>query len=115
MGQSATLSKSTVLDRVMYSRWRCRTSATAEDLRRCQLYVVDNGISPVMQNATITALKFFFQITLDRADAMAKMSPVPVPHTLPVVLSREEVTNLIKPDERVGASRRFARYLPFWA
>ena len=23
--------------------------------------------------------------------------------------------NLIKPDERVGASRRFARYLPFWA
>jgi len=22
---------------------------------------------------------------------------------------------LIKPDERVGASRKFARYLPFWA
>jgi len=49
-----------------------------------------------MLNATITALRFFFQVTLDRADAMAKMSSVHVPHTLPVVLSREEVANLIE-------------------
>jgi integrase/recombinase XerD len=75
---------------------RSPQTATAEDLRRYQLHLVDNGISPVMLNATITALKCFFQVTLDRADAMAKMSPVPVPHTLPVVLSREEVANLIE-------------------
>jgi hypothetical protein len=24
-------------------------------------------------------------------------------------------TGLIKPDEKVGASRKYARYLPFWA
>ncbi len=24
-------------------------------------------------------------------------------------------TGLVKPDEKVGASRKFARYLPFWA
>lgn len=46
-------------------------------------------------NATITGLKFFFDATLDRADAMARMQPVRVPHTLPVVLSREEVARLI--------------------
>jgi len=61
----------------------------AEWVARLNLRLVANGISPIMLNATITALRFFFQVTLDRADAMAKMSPVPVPHTLPVVLSRE--------------------------
>jgi site-specific recombinase XerD len=48
-----------------------------------------------MLNATITALRFFFGVTLDRAEAMAKMSPVREPRTLPVVLSREEVARLI--------------------
>ena len=46
-------------------------------------------------NATITGLKFFFDITLDRAELMARMQPVSVPRTLPVILSREEVSRLI--------------------
>jgi len=74
---------------------RSPDTAMAEDLRGYQLRLVKNGISPIMLNATITALRFFFQVTLDRADAMVKMSSVHVPHTLPVVLSREEVANLI--------------------
>jgi integrase/recombinase XerD len=74
---------------------RSPDTATPEDLRRYQLYLVDTGISNVMLNATITALRFFFQVTLDRADALAKMSPVREPRTLPVVLSREEVARLI--------------------
>lgn len=75
---------------------RSPDTAMAEDLRGYQLRLVKNGISPIMLNATITALRFFFQVTLDRADAMVKMSSVHVPHTLPVVLSREEVANLIE-------------------
>jgi site-specific recombinase XerD len=74
---------------------RAPDTATAEDLRRYQLYLVDNGISNVSLNATITALRFFFGVTLDRADALAKMSPVREPRKLPVVLSREEVARLI--------------------
>ena len=66
---------------------RSPDTAMAEDLRRYQLRLVKNGISSIALNATITALRFFFQVTLDRADAMAKMSSVHVPHTLPVVLS----------------------------
>lgn len=70
-------------------------TATVEDLRNFQLYLVDHGTSPITLNATITGLKFFFGITLDRGELMAKMNPVFVPRTLPVVLSREEVTLLI--------------------
>ena len=74
---------------------RSPDTATIEDLRNYQLYLVDHGISPVSLNAAITGLKFFFDITLDRAELMAKMQPVHVPRTLPVVLSREEVARLI--------------------
>jgi site-specific recombinase XerD len=70
-------------------------TATIEDLRRFQLDMVDRGTSPITLNATITGLKFFFDVTLDRAALMAKMQPVHVPRTLPVVLSRDEVARLI--------------------
>jgi len=74
---------------------RTPDTATVEDLRDYQLHLVDNGISPVSLNATITGLKFFFEITLGRDELMAKMQPVHVPRTLPVILSREEVARLI--------------------
>src|ERR1700736_5430747 len=70
-------------------------TATVEDLRRYQLHLVDHGTSPITLNATITGLKFFFDVTLDRGELMAKMQPVFVPRTLPVVLSREEGSSLI--------------------
>lgn len=69
--------------------------AAIEDFRNYQLYLVDHGISPVSLNAAITGLKFFCEVTLDRPELMAKMQPVRVPRTLPVVLSREEVARLI--------------------
>ena len=74
---------------------RSPDTASVEDLRRYQLHLVDHGISPVSLNAAITGLKFFFDITLDHGELMAKMQPVRVPRTLPVVLSREEVARLI--------------------
>jgi integrase/recombinase XerD len=74
---------------------RSPDTATPEDLRRYQLHLVENGISSIMLNHTITALRFFFGVTLDRADALAKMSAVREPRKLPVVLSREEVARLI--------------------
>jgi len=71
-------------------------TASVEDLRRYQLHLVDHGISPVSLNAAISGLKFFFDVTLDHVDLMARMQPVRVPHTLPVILSREEVARLIE-------------------
>ena len=74
---------------------RSPDTATVEDLRSFQLHLVDRGISPVTLNATITGLKFFFDITIGHGELMAKMQPVHVPRTLPVVLSREEAGRLI--------------------
>jgi site-specific recombinase XerD len=70
-------------------------TATVEDLRRYQLHLVDHGTSPISINAAITGLKFFFEVTLDRGELIAKMRPVRVPRKLPVVLSRDEVARLI--------------------
>jgi len=74
---------------------RSPDKATVEDLRRFQLDLVDHGISPVSLNATITGLRFFFEVTLERADLMARMQSVRVPRTLPVILSRDEAARLI--------------------
>jgi site-specific recombinase XerD len=74
---------------------RAPDTASAEDLRRFQLDMVDHGTSPITLNATITGLKFFFDVTLDRGELMRKMQPVHVPRVLPVVLSRDEAARLI--------------------
>jgi hypothetical protein len=59
---------------------------------RCvfQLHLVDAGTSAITVNATLTRLRFFFEVTLDRSDVMSKLQPVPMPRKLPVVLSRDE-------------------------
>ena len=71
-------------------------TATVEDLRRYQLYLVDHGTSAVSLNHAITGLKFFFTVTLDRPELMVRMQPVRVPRILPVVLSPDEVRRLIE-------------------
>jgi integrase/recombinase XerD len=74
---------------------RSPDTATAEELRRFQLHLVDAGTGPVTINATITGLKFFFDVTLGQPELMAKMQHVRVPRKLPVILSPEEVGRLI--------------------
>ena len=74
---------------------RSPDTATVEDLRNYQLHLVDHGISPASLNSAISGLKFFFNVTLDRPEVMAKMQPVHLPRKLPVILSPEEVKRLI--------------------
>ena len=75
---------------------RSPDSANAEDLRRYQLHLVERGTSSGSLNATITGLKFFFEITLEHPEVMTKMSHVYEPRKLPVILSLEEVTRLLQ-------------------
>lgn len=74
---------------------RSPDTASSEDLRRFQLHLVEQGFSSGALNVTITGLKFFFEVTIDHPELMARMHPVPVPRKLPQVLSRDEVTRLI--------------------
>jgi integrase/recombinase XerD len=69
--------------------------ATAEDLRRFQLHLVETGVGSPSLNMAVTALRFFFTVTLGRAEVMAQMSHVYEPRKLPVVLSPEEVSRLL--------------------
>ena len=62
--------------------------ATVEDLRSFQLHLVDQVTSPVTLDATITGLRFCFDVTLERCELMARMGRARVPHKLPVLLSR---------------------------
>ena len=74
---------------------RSPDTAMAEDLRRYQLHCVDQGVSAITLNATITGLKFLFEATLGQPELMAKMHPVRMSRTLPIILSREEVSRLL--------------------
>jgi integrase/recombinase XerD len=53
---------------------RSPDAASVEDLQRYQLYLVDQGTSPVALNAAITGLKFFFEITAGHAELMSKIT-----------------------------------------
>jgi len=70
-------------------------TATVEDLRNFHLHMVDAGTSPITLNATLTGLKFFFDTTLGRSEVVARLQPVKVPRTVPVVLSTLEAAQLI--------------------
>ncbi len=69
--------------------------ASPEDLRAFQLHLVEEGVSCTTINATITGLKFFFAVSLERPSALKRMSPVPQPQKLPRVLSVDEVARLL--------------------
>ena len=75
---------------------RAPDTASAEDLRRYQLDLVKQGVSSGHLNATITGLTFFFETTLERSEAMTKMSHVYEPRKLPIILSLEEVARLLQ-------------------
>jgi len=69
--------------------------ATAEDLRLFQLHLVNIGTTGQTINVTLTALRFLYNITLDRPEVVSKLSSVPVARKLPEILSMEEAKQLI--------------------
>ncbi len=71
-------------------------SATSEELRNYQIHLTNNGTSRISLNATVTALRFLYTVTLGRHDVVTKISSVPVPRKLPDILNQQEVTRLIE-------------------
>src|SRR6266478_2000445 len=70
---------------------RSPDTATPEELRAFQLHLTENGAQPPDINATVTALRFFFKVTLDRPETTRHLGFVYEPRKLPRVLSPEEV------------------------
>jgi site-specific recombinase XerD len=75
---------------------RSPDQASAEDLRHYQLHLASSGVTVPSQNATVTALRFFFTVTLARGEVTDRMPFVREPRKLPVVLSPEEVARFLQ-------------------
>ncbi len=85
--------------------------AGAEDLRHYQLHMRSIGASATSMNAAVSALRFFFGVTLDRGDAQVGMTTVREPRRLPVILSPQEVARLL--DAAPGLKYRAALSLAY--
>ena len=85
---------------------RSPDQASAEDLRRYQLQLASGGVSVTSLNAMVTALRFFFTVTLGRSRVTDRMPFVREPRKLPVILSPEEVARLLDVQPRASSTRR---------
>jgi site-specific recombinase XerD len=71
-------------------------TATAEDIRRFQVHQRESGVQPPTINCSVSALRFFFTVTLDRPDLSRRLVLARYPRKLPAVLSVEEVGRLLE-------------------
>jgi len=75
---------------------RSPDTATREDIRRFQFDLRQNGASATTMNSAVSALRFFFRITLGRPEIELWTQFVREARKLPVILSPEEVASLIE-------------------
>jgi hypothetical protein len=75
---------------------RSPDTATAEDLRRFQLHQAESGVRPPSMNGAVAALRFFFGVTLERPDLGRALVFVREPRKIPVILSLEEVADVLE-------------------
>ena len=69
--------------------------ANTDDIRRYQLHLASSDLGVPSVNAAMTALRFFFKVTLRRSDVAEDVVFIREPRRLPVVLSPEEVARLL--------------------
>jgi integrase/recombinase XerD len=74
---------------------RSPDTASFEDVRRYQLHLAASGAGVPTINQSVSTLRFFFKITLGRADIVNHTQFIHVPRKLPVVLSPEEVARFL--------------------
>jgi integrase/recombinase XerD len=74
---------------------RSPDKASFQDVRRYQLHLAKSGVAAPVINHTVSALRFFFRVTLGRRDITEHTTFVREPRKLPIVLSPEEVARLL--------------------
>jgi integrase len=75
---------------------RSPDAATAEDVRLFQLHMANRQIGAPTINSAISALRFFFNVTLERPELVRHLTSVHEPRKAPVVLNQEEVARLLE-------------------
>lgn len=94
---------------------RSPDTATPDDLRAYQLHMTNAGVTPTTFNARIVALRFFFGTTCGREDMKRHMQFRRQPRKLPVVLSVEEVSDLLMAAPGPGLKYRAALSISYGA
>jgi integrase/recombinase XerD len=74
---------------------RSPDTAAADDIRRFQLHLMENGASIHNRNRIMTGVRFLFRITLRRHDLAAEVYHIKEPLNLPLTLSPEEARRLL--------------------
>jgi site-specific recombinase XerD len=80
-----------------FTAWLKRSpdTATPDEVRRFQLYLVESGASICNRNRIMTGVRFLFRVTLRRHDLAAEVWHIKEPQKLPPVLSPEEVKRVL--------------------
>jgi integrase/recombinase XerD len=80
-----------------FAAWLKRSpdTATAEEVRRFQLHLIESGVSICNRNRIMTGVRFLFRVTLRRHDLAAEVWHLKEPQKLPPVLSPEEVKRVL--------------------
>ena len=87
--------------------------AGPEDLRRYHLHLAASGVGSPSINSAVSALRFFFKVTLGRPGVTELMPFIREPQRLPVVLSPDEVARLLR--ATAGAKYRAALSIAYGA
>jgi integrase/recombinase XerD len=74
---------------------RSPDTATADDVRSFQLYLVESGLSIGNRNRIMTGVKFLFRVTLRRHDLAAEIYHLKEPQKLPLTMSPAEAARLL--------------------
>jgi integrase/recombinase XerD len=74
---------------------RSPDTATADDVRRFQLHLVEAGLGTSNRNRIMTGVKFLFRVTLRRHDLAAEIYHVKEEQKLPLTMSRNEAERLL--------------------
>ena len=74
---------------------RSPDTATADDVRHFQLYLVQSGLSIGNRNRIMTGVKFLLRVTLRRHDLAAEIYHLKEPQKLPLTMSPEEAERLL--------------------
>jgi site-specific recombinase XerD len=74
---------------------RSPETATADDIRRFQLFLIESGASICNRNRIMTGVRFLFRVTLRRHDLAAEIYHLKEPQKVPVVMSRDEIRRLL--------------------
>jgi len=68
----------------------------AEEVRAYQVHLAARGVAWASLNQTVCALRFFYEVTLNRREVVELIAYARTPRRLPVVLSLEEVVRFLE-------------------